>query len=192
MSRPAVFLDRDGVLIENVESYVRSWADVRPYPSALAAVTRLAPLPHRILIVTNQSVVGRGLISLAEAKAINDRLVEMIRTGGGRIDGVYLCPHAPADDCLCRKPRPGLILQAQAEHDLDLADSILVGDALEDVQAARAAGVGRAALVRTGRGSDHEAEVAGLALPGVASFADLSEALANLVGDPTSSGPVAD
>ena len=102
MSRPAVFLDRDGVLIENVDDYVRSWSDVRPYPSALEALARWAGLPHRILIVTNQSVVGRGLISLAEAQAMNDRLVGLIRAGGGRIDGVFMCPHAPGDDCLCR------------------------------------------------------------------------------------------
>jgi D-glycero-D-manno-heptose 1,7-bisphosphate phosphatase len=190
MSRPAIFLDRDGVLIENVDGYVRSWPDVRPYPSALAALKHAAQLPHHFLIVTNQSVVGRGLISLAEAEAINAHLVEVIRAGGGRIDGVFMCPHAPADDCPCRKPRPGLILQAQAEFDLDLAGSLLVGDALEDIQAAQAAGVGRAALVRTGRGSVHEAEVAGLALQGVSILADLSEALAHLLGDPPSMGPV--
>jgi len=69
MSNPAIFLDRDGVLIENIAGYVRSWSDVRPYPSAIAALTRLRHLPYLVLIVTNQSVVGRGLISSAEARA---------------------------------------------------------------------------------------------------------------------------
>jgi len=189
MSNPAIFLDRDGVLIENIAGYVRSWSDVRPYPSAIAALTRLRHLPYPVLIVTNQSVVGRGLISSAEAEAMNARLVETIRAGGGRIDGVFMCPHAPEDGCACRKPRPGLLLQARDELDLNLADSLLVGDALEDIQAAQAAGVGRAALVRTGRGATQEAEIARLSWRGVSVFADLAEALTGLLGDSASPEP---
>jgi len=189
MSNPAIFLDRDGVLIENIAGYVRSWSDVRPYPSAIAALTRLRHLPYLVLIVTNQSVVGRGLISSAEAEAMNARLVETIRAGGGRIDGVFMCPHAPEDGCACRKPRPGLLLQARDELDLNLAESLLVGDALEDIQAAQAAGVGRAALVRTGRGATQEAEIARLSWRGVSVFADLAEALTGLLGDSASPEP---
>jgi len=189
MSNPAIFLDRDGVLIENIAGYVRSWSDVRPYPSAIAALTRLRHLPYPVLIVTNQSVVGRGLISSAEAEAMNARLVETIRASGGRIDGVFMCPHAPEDGCACRKPRPGLLLQARDELDLNLAESLLVGDALEDIQAAQAAGVGRAALVRTGRGATQEAEIARLSWRGVSVFADLAEALTGLLGDSASPEP---
>lgn len=189
MSSPAIFLDRDGVLIENVAEYVRSWSDVRPFPSSMAALARLAHLPYRIVIITNQSVVGRGLISLADAEAINARLVEAIRTAGGRIDGVYMCPHAPEDNCDCRKPRPGLLLRARAELDLDLAASLLIGDALEDIQAAHAAGVGRAALVRTGRGVAQEAEIARRSSPRISIFADLDEAVTGLLGATASEEP---
>jgi D-glycero-D-manno-heptose 1,7-bisphosphate phosphatase len=182
MGTPAIFLDRDGVLIENVDTYVRSWSDVRIYSSALAALALLKERPHRVVIVTNQSAVGRDLISLTEAEAINARLVEAISAAGGRVDGVFMCPHAPQEDCLCRKPRPGLLRQAQTALDLDLAGSILIGDALEDIIAARAAGVGRSALVRTGRGAAHEAEVSRLSLPGVSIHDDLAEALISLLG----------
>jgi D-glycero-D-manno-heptose 1,7-bisphosphate phosphatase len=151
--QPAIFLDRDGVIIENCPNYVRSWADVVIYPQALAALAKLSKLPYKIVIVTNQSAVGRGLISLSSARAINDRLIEEISQHGGRIDGVFMCPHAPDDGCDCRKPLPGLLLQAQQALSLDLSRSLMVGDALTDLLAAQAASVGRAALVRTGRGA---------------------------------------
>ncbi|MDT8306294.1 MAG: HAD family hydrolase [Anaerolineae bacterium] len=151
--RPAIFLDRDGVIIENRADYVRSWADVAIYPQALAALARLKAARWPVIIVTNQSMVGRGLVSLADAEAINQRLVTTIASNGGQIDRVYMCPHAPDAACGCRKPQPGLLLQAAEELALDVKGSILVGDALTDIEAAQAAGVGRAALVLTGRGA---------------------------------------
>ena len=150
---PAIFLDRDGVIIENRDDYVRKWRHVEIFPWALRALARVANSPFKIVIVTNQSVVGRGIISLEEAQSINDRLVLEIRRAGGRIDGVYLCPHRPDEGCNCRKPRPGLIFQAKRELLLDLKCSFMVGDALSDLAAAKAAGVESGALVRTGLGS---------------------------------------
>ncbi|MGH2537028.1 MAG: D-glycero-beta-D-manno-heptose 1,7-bisphosphate 7-phosphatase [Candidatus Promineifilaceae bacterium] len=158
--QPAVFLDRDGVIIENRPAYVRRWADVAIYPGALAALARLSATAYKIVVVTNQSAVGRGLVRLAAAEAINRRLTEQVRRAGGRLDGVYMCPHAPAAGCDCRKPRPGLLRQAAADLDLEMGRSLLVGDALTDLAAGRAAGVGRLALVRTGRGADQLAQAA--------------------------------
>ena len=149
---PAVFLDRDGVIIENVATYVRSWADVIVFPQALKALARLCLTPYKIVIITNQSAVGRGILTLAEAQAINDRLLQVIRQSGGRVDGVYMCVHAPPQGCECRKPRPGLIMRASSELSLDLKRSILVGDALSDIQAGQNAGIPTNILVRTGRG----------------------------------------
>jgi D-glycero-D-manno-heptose 1,7-bisphosphate phosphatase len=149
---PAIFLDRDGVIIENRADYVRSWADVWFYPQALEALVQLTCKPFKIVIVTNQSAVGQGLISLRRAQAINEQLVESIAEAGGRIDGVFMCPHVPDDHCDCRKPRPGLLLQAARSLALDLSRSIMIGDALSDLEAGRAAGLAQAALVRTGRG----------------------------------------
>ena len=153
---PALFLDRDGVIIENRDNYVRSWADVSIYPRALAALAWVGHFPIKIVIVTNQSVVGRGLIPLAVAKRINVRLAEAIMEAGGRVDGIFMCPHHPEDGCMCRKPQPGLLLRAAAQLSLDLERSMMVGDALTDLLAAEAAGVPRRVLVRTGRGQAQE------------------------------------
>jgi D-glycero-D-manno-heptose 1,7-bisphosphate phosphatase len=149
---PAIFLDRDGVIIENRAAYVRSWDDVFIYPQALQALATFSKVPYYFVIVTNQSVVGRGIISEQEAEAINTRLVNEISQAGGRIDAVFMCPHAPAAGCDCRKPGPGLFFQAAQALPLDMDNSIMVGDALTDIAAAQAAGIGRRVLLRTGRG----------------------------------------
>lgn len=159
--RAAVLLDRDGVIIENRDNYVRSWADVSIYPQALEALARLHEAGYPVALVTNQSAVGRGLLSLAEAQQINSRLVGAIERAGGRVEGVYMCPHAPDEGCNCRKPRPALIWQAAEELGLDLSGSVLIGDALSDLEAGQRAGVGWTALVRTGRGAAEERRAAG-------------------------------
>jgi histidinol-phosphate phosphatase family protein len=155
VSRAAVFLDRDGVLIENVDTYVRTLADVQFLPGVFDALRRLGASPYAVVLVTNQSAVGRGIITAEQALEINAHVVAEIAANGGRLDGAYLCFHGPDDGCDCRKPAPGLLLQAQAELDLELADSYLVGDAVTDIQAAHAAGA-EAILVRSGRGATQE------------------------------------
>lgn len=151
---PAVFLDRDGVLIENRAEYVREWSQVLVYPKTYFSLKSIQNAGYKIVIVTNQSAVGRGLITLQTAHAINQRLVGLIRDNGGRVDGVYLCPHQPEDDCECRKPKPGMLLQAARELSLDLSRSWLVGDAWSDVLAGQAASLRGEILVKTGRGLD--------------------------------------
>jgi D-glycero-D-manno-heptose 1,7-bisphosphate phosphatase len=151
---PAIFLDRDGVLNENRADYVRNWSQVKIIPDAVRALRFPALQDYKIVIVTNQSAVGRGLISLETAQEINSRLVERLRAEGGRVDAVYMCPHAPSDDCLCRKPKPGLLLQAATELSLDLPRSWMIGDAWSDLQAGQLAGVRHSILVRTGRGTE--------------------------------------
>lgn len=148
----ALFLDRDGVVIENCDTYVRSWEDVEIFPQALEALALLKNSPFKIVLVTNQSAVGRGIITLAQAESINARLVQVIEKNGGRVDGLFMCPHAPDVGCDCRKPLPGLFHQAARVLNLNLVDSIMVGDALSDLQAGQAAGISRNVLVRTGRG----------------------------------------
>jgi D-glycero-D-manno-heptose 1,7-bisphosphate phosphatase len=180
---PAIFLDRDGVIIENRPDYVRSWAEVEIFPQALATLVRLARTPYKVVIVTNQAGIGKGLIPPAVSEDINRRLQVVIEQAGGRIDGIYVCPHRPDDRCDCRKPLPGLIHQAAAAFDLDLPASILIGDALSDLQAGRAAGVGRLALVRTGRGTQ-QSQMAGVeGLRPFEIYTDLSEACTQLIPD---------
>jgi len=178
---PAIFLDRDGVIIENRDNYVRSWADVAIYAQALEVLANISHYPLKVVIITNQSVVGRGLISLDTAWEINARLVDEIRKAGGRMDGVFMCPHAPEDHCACRKPLPGLFLQAAQELSLDLPRSILVGDALSDIKAGRAAGLEQSVLVRTGLGNQQLLLPEAITLQPFPVYDSLSDALLSLV-----------
>ena len=151
--KPAIFLDRDGVVIENRPDYVRSWEDVEIFPAAVDSLSQLVSCPYHIVFVTNQSAVGRGIISIDVAQEINRRLVIELGKLGCRIDGVFMCPHAPENNCSCRKPLPGLLFKATNSLKIDLANSIMVGDAWTDLQAGHAAGVAKVGLVLTGRGT---------------------------------------
>jgi histidinol-phosphate phosphatase family protein len=149
--QPAVFLDRDGVVIQNREDYVKSWLEVRFLPGALAALSRLGRTRYALVLVTNQSAVGRGKITLSQAVEINQRVIAEIESWGGQIDACYMCPHHPEQGCACRKPAPGMLLRAAREVGLDLSRSYSIGDAVSDLQAAQAVGA-RGILVLTGRG----------------------------------------
>jgi D-glycero-D-manno-heptose 1,7-bisphosphate phosphatase len=149
---PAIFLDRDGVIIENRENYVLHWSDVMIFPQAIDAIVKVSRTNYKIVIVTNQSAVGRGLLKLEDAVSINRNLVNVIFQSGGRIDGVYLCPHSPADHCNCRKPLPGLFQQAVNDLSLDFSRSIVIGDTWTDLLAGHAVGIPQKVLVKTGKG----------------------------------------
>jgi D-glycero-D-manno-heptose 1,7-bisphosphate phosphatase len=177
----AIFLDRDGVIIENRPDYVRSWDDVAFYPQALTGLAQICQLPYLIVLITNQSAVGREIISLDTAWTINRQLVDVVNQNGGRIDRVYMCPHAPWEGCNCRKPKPGLLLQAASELSIDLDRSLMIGDALTDLQAAAAAGVSRTALVRTGRGAEQERLPEAQNLQPLSVYPELSGALRALL-----------
>jgi D-glycero-D-manno-heptose 1,7-bisphosphate phosphatase len=160
----AVFLDRDGVLIENRSDYVRDWSHVTILPRAMDALSGFHKVGFKIVIVTNQSAVGRGLLSLDTAQGINERLIHTIKESGGWVDAVYMCPHTPQEKCNCRKPLPGMLSQAAQEWSLDLRSSWLVGDAWSDLLAGQTAGLQGTILVKTGRGSSqlletHPAEI---------------------------------
>lgn len=180
---PALFLDRDGVIIENCPDYVRRWEDVRFIPQAIEALASIRTNPHKIVIVTNQSAVGRGLIPLETALQINQRIIETVERHGGRIDGSFICPHAPQDNCDCRKPRPGLFYQAANALKLDLGRSYLIGDALSDLLAGQAAGLRQTILVRTGRGAEQECLARPKELKPFLTFDSLPDALAALIQD---------
>ncbi len=145
----AIFLDRDGTINVERRDYVRATRELVLLPGALAALVRLATLDVPIFVITNQSCVGRGLLSEAQLEAINCELATTVRNAGGRIDGFYVCTHSPDEGCNCRKPRPGLLLQAMADHKLRADECIMVGDSLSDCSAADAAGC-RCILVCTG------------------------------------------
>lgn len=177
--QPALFLDRDGVIIENCANYVRSWDDVAFFPQALTAMAKIREIPYKIFIVTNQSAVGRGILTLETAVSLNNRILDVVRTANGRIDDAYICPAPPGNDP-CRKPNPGMLLQAAKAYDIDLSQSIMIGDALTDVMAGQAAGVKTAVLILTGRGQDQFQLPQKEALPSFEVFADLTAVLTHL------------
>jgi D-glycero-D-manno-heptose 1,7-bisphosphate phosphatase len=174
--RAAVFLDRDGVIIENRPDYVKSLAEVAVLPGALAALAQLARRDVAVIITTNQSAIGRGLVAAETVATIHAWLLGQIAAAGGRVDAVYVCPHAPEAGCACRKPAPGMILAAAADLGLDLGRSVFIGDAVSDALAARAAGV-PAMLVRTGLGAGEASRLAEVGLAEVPVVADLAAAL---------------
>lgn len=163
MGRSAIFLDRDGVINENLPGHVRSWAEFRFIPGALDAVRSLTDLGAPLFIVTNQAVIGRRLVSRARVEAIHSRMLAFIRQAGGEIAGVLYCPHEPGVGCGCRKPAPGMLLTAAERFGIDLERSVLIGDAATDLLAGQRVGC-RTILVQTGRGRDALREL----VPGVA------------------------
>lgn len=176
--RPAVFLDRDGVLIENMPDYVRSVGEAIPLPGAfegLARLRRRSP-DHLIVVVTNQAGIGKGIITYATVEAIHAHVSAWARAAGGGIDAFYICPHRNDEPSQQRKPAPGMLLQAAREWSIDLSRSVMIGDALTDVQAAVAAGV-QPMLVRSGRGHREEARLARAGLAHIPVFADVSAAI---------------
>jgi len=179
--KPAIFLDRDGVVIENRPDYVRRWEEVKIIPAAVEVLSRFASSPYQIVFITNQSAVGRGIISLETAQKINHKLVFELNKAGCHVDGVFMCPHAPEENCLCRKPLPGLIYQAANSLNIDLARSIMIGDAWTDLQAGQSAGIVRYALVLTGRGREQIALPKPLEISDAPIYTDLASALGDLL-----------
>jgi D-glycero-D-manno-heptose 1,7-bisphosphate phosphatase len=151
MNLRAVFVDRDGVLNEDLPGGVTRPEDFRILPGALSALALLTRARVPVFIITNQANVGRGVVSRATVEAIHADLLVEIRKAGGEIAGLYVCYHGPDDGCRCRKPAPGLLEQAAGEHGLVLAETAFVGDDARDLEAALAAGA-RPFLVLTGKG----------------------------------------
>jgi histidinol-phosphate phosphatase family protein len=174
--RPAIFLDRDGVINEDVPTYVRCWEEFKFLSASLKALGCLAETQYAIVVVTNQSAIGRGLVSQTAVEQINQQMCDAVASAGGRIDRVYYCPHQPSDRCICRKPMPGMLQQAMMELKLDAQRSFMIGDALSDVEAGIAAGC-KSILVLTGRGANYQH----LVPEGVAVYDDLEEAVEQIL-----------
>ncbi len=153
MRRSAIFVDRDGVLIENCPNYVRHPSHIEVFPQALEACQLITASEYALVVVSNQSAVGRGILTLEQVNALNEKVVALFERAGVKVDASYICPHKPEDGCDCRKPKPGMLLRAARDFDLDLEHSFLVGDNMTDIEAAVAAGV-KGILVKTGMGTE--------------------------------------
>jgi D-glycero-D-manno-heptose 1,7-bisphosphate phosphatase len=150
--RRAVFVDRDGVICRNRKDHVKSWEEFVFLPGAVEAMVGLTRLDLPIVVITNQAVINRGIVPEEVVEDINHRMALAIEAAGGRVDKVMYCPHRPDEHCACRKPQPGMLLDAARDLGLDLAHSYLVGDAETDMQAGQAVGC-HCYMVLTGRGA---------------------------------------
>jgi D-glycero-D-manno-heptose 1,7-bisphosphate phosphatase len=149
--RPAVFLDRDGVINENRSDHVKNWREFHFLPFAFEALRRLNKSPYLVIVVTNQAAIGRGLVSQETVDEIHRQMRDWIEREGGRIDAIYVCPHKPDEGCGCRKPQPGMFLEAARDYQIDLANSFTIGDKLTDLLPGEILG-SRGILVGTGDG----------------------------------------
>jgi D-glycero-D-manno-heptose 1,7-bisphosphate phosphatase len=174
-----VIADRDGVLNEELENggYLRSAHQFRWLPGTLHALADLHALRVRVSVATNQSGIGRGVISESELDSVHRKMSADTKTAGGSIDAIFYCPHAPDAQCSCRKPHPGMLITAIAQSGIPADHTLVVGDAAVDLDAARSAGA-RAVLVRTGKGRTHESYATTL---GIDVYDDLEALVAAIV-----------
>ena len=147
-----VILDRDGVINEDSDDYIKSPDEWIPIPGSLEAISRLNRAGYRVFILTNQSGVGRGLFDIETLHAIHQKLITELHKLGGRVDAILYCPHAPDAGCSCRKPEPGLFKEVEKRIQQDLIGTFAIGDSYRDLQAAETAKA-TPILVLTGKGN---------------------------------------
>ncbi|MDJ0782045.1 MAG: D-glycero-beta-D-manno-heptose 1,7-bisphosphate 7-phosphatase [Desulfosarcinaceae bacterium] len=148
-----VFLDRDGVINRDSPDYIKSWREFEFISGSLSAMARLTRAGFTLMLISNQSAVGRELISRPGLARLHYRLGIAAAQAGGRIRDIFFCPHLPDSHCHCRKPATGMLQQASAKYGLDLSKSVFVGDSVTDIRCAQAAGCDKSILVLTGNGS---------------------------------------
>lgn len=182
-------LDRDGVINEDSEDYIRSLVDWHPIPGSIEAIASLSKAGYQIVVATNQSGLGRGYFSLDDLEEIHRRLCQRVEEQGGRIDGIFYCPHLPEEGCRCRKPATGLLDAIEREMNQPLTGCFFIGDSMKDLQAATAFGC-RPVLVTTGKGALTLAQLRSgnseLADAGdIPVYDDLLSAARSILGSPT-------
>ncbi len=173
-----IVLDRDGVINQDSEQFIKSPEEWKPIPGSLDAIARLNQAGYRVVVATNQSGIGRNLFDMATLNAIHDKMHRAAGVAGGRIDAVFFCPHAADSTCVCRKPKPGMFQDIGRRFNVPLEGVPAVGDSSRDLAAAVAAGASPI-LVRTGKGEKTIA--AGDLPPGTRIYADLEAVADDLI-----------
>lgn len=181
MSGRLVILDRDGVINVESDEFIKSPAEWRPIPGSLEAIALLSSAGFEVAVATNQSGVGRKLLDGPALAAIHDKMRRAVRDSGGDIGKIVFCPHHPDDDCDCRKPRPGLLLDLSRQYGVPLVNVPVIGDSERDIESARAVGA-RPVLVLTGNGTATAAALESAGRP-VETYDDLLAAARQLVGE---------
>ena len=172
-----LILDRDGVINEDSDAFIKSPEEWIPIPGSLEAVAAANQKGYRVVVISNQSGLARGLFDIAALNRIHAKMLREVARFGGRIEAIYFCPHGPNDDCSCRKPLPGMLTDLARRLDTDLGTATLIGDRGTDLAAGAAVGATRV-LVRTGHGEQTLSE---LDLIGdIAVYDDLAAAVAGL------------
>jgi D-glycero-D-manno-heptose 1,7-bisphosphate phosphatase len=151
-----VILDRDGVINIDSDQFIKTPEEWKPIPGSLDAIARLNHAGYRVVVASNQSGIGRGLFDMAALNAINEKMYKALAHVGGRIDALFYCPHPAEANCICRKPKPGMLEDVARRFNVSLAGVPSVGDSLRDLQAAVAGG-GAPILVLTGKGAKTQA-----------------------------------
>lgn len=151
MSQAYVLLDRDGVINFDSDDFIKSVDEWKPIPGSLEAIALFNNNSFKVVVITNQSGIGRGLYDEAALDEMHNKMLRLTRELGGEIETIYYCPHIPTDNCECRKPKPGLLNKFAEEKNRSLTDIYFVGDKLADIQAAETAGA-KPILVKTGKG----------------------------------------
>ena len=146
-----VILDRDGTINIDSDAFIKSPEEWLPIPGSLEAIALLNRHGYKVVVISNQSGIARGLLDLAALEAIHAKMRQLTKAAGGDIKAIYFCPHGPNDACACRKPKDGLFRRFAADTQTDLSQTYSVGDSLRDIQASESAGA-KAILVRTGKG----------------------------------------
>jgi len=141
MSNKAVFLDRDGIINKNRDDYVKRIEEFEILPHVPKAIHLLNSANFYVIVISNQSAVNRGLLLVEDLNKIHAFLQNELSKYNAKINAIYYCPHRPDEACHCRKPKPGLILKAAKDHQIDLKASWLIGDKISDIQAAKSVGV---------------------------------------------------
>ncbi len=149
MLKKIVFLDRDGVINRDSANYVKCWDEFVFLPRSLEALKLLTDSGFTLIVITNQSIINRGWIRPEILEDTHRRMKQAIASAGGRIFDIFYCPHRPDENCDCRKPKPGLIRQACLKHDIDVSDTVMVGDSAKDILCGIAAGCRSTVLVET-------------------------------------------
>jgi D-glycero-D-manno-heptose 1,7-bisphosphate phosphatase len=173
-----VILDRDGVINQDSDQFIKSPDEWKPIPGSLEAIARLSQAGYRVVVATNQSGVGRGLFDMATLNAIHDKMHKAVMQAGGRIDAIFFCPHAADADCNCRKPRSGMIEAIAERYNVELGEVPAIGDSLRDLEAVARLGA-QPILVLTGKGTKTHAK--GGLPQGTLIYPDLAAAVATLV-----------
>lgn len=156
--RRLIILDRDGVINHDSDDFIKSPEEWLPIPGSLEAISRLCQAEYRVVVISNQSGIARGLLTFNTLNRIHQKMLEQLHGLGGEINAIFFCPHGPDVGCACRKPLPGLFHELQQRLDCDLVGVDAVGDSLRDLQASRAVNA-NPILVRTGKGAKTELEL---------------------------------